>query len=163
MLRRGAALSNEPKGTSGAQAEGRLEPGWRAQQRSGDTVGGRGAVGAINEGALSVLQISARPNSICPESWGSVSARTIFERAFHGAKQAKVDEREGPNPTGRASDEPSRAAANSATLAGDSGDPTANADDELIRPIANHKIAGRMAHIALPHWSQIDESNVAPT
>ncbi len=55
------------------------------------------------------------------------------------------------------------ASANTACLAGDWDDPSANADVDVNTPTKTVAIAERMANIPLPRMRRIDKSNARPT
>jgi hypothetical protein len=129
----------------------RFQQGRRVQHRSGERVGSRRKLKAIEGGILRAPGNTIGPKSVSSHKSWSASARTIFGRAFQGAKRVIVDAQPVRISSNRTNDPSSDKAEHTEAFAGASTDVTNSADAEPSEPMQSATTVERMANIPLPH------------
>jgi hypothetical protein len=137
-----------------------IERGRRLQQRSGDKLGTRRTMKAIDRGKPSAPGKTAGPKSVSSRKSWSASARTIFGRAFQGEKRVIVDAPGKPICTGRTNDPSSEKLAKTDAFSRESADGAQSTDAELTKPMQSARRVGQMANIPLPHEEPVEIKRV---
>jgi hypothetical protein len=115
---------------------------------------------SIDTGKGMVLGMTAGPKSVSLRKSRSLSERTIFGRAFQGAKRVTVGATGMLTATGRACLPSIAKAVNTDALAGESVDGAKSAVVERENKINVTNRAGRMANISLPHEDPVEIKRV---